>query len=92
MAKPDDRTPEMEKLTDDISYALYGRKRTDSIKGDICVICGGPADDFRDPLSRTEYTISGMCQACQDRTFGGEDEEDDYPVEYYSSFEDPHNS
>ena len=25
---------------------------------------------FRDLLSATEYTISGLCQTCQDKTFG----------------------
>ena len=29
---------------------------------------------FRDELSAREYYISGMCQACQDSVFGGEDE------------------
>lgn len=34
-----------------------------------CVICGGEASTFRDDLSRKEYTISGMCQDCQDKVF-----------------------
>ena len=25
--------------------------------------------DFKDELSKKEYTISGMCQKCQDQTF-----------------------
>ena len=37
-----------------------------------CAWCGstktGP-EDFVDDLSRREYTISRMCQVCQDRTF-----------------------
>jgi hypothetical protein len=49
----------------------------------ICATCGRPATPiwdrsdgtrdvflFRDELSAREYTISGMCQACQDATFG----------------------
>ena len=28
---------------------------------------------FRDEISRREHQISGMCQACQDKTFGGSD-------------------
>lgn len=28
-------------------------------------------EDFKDELSRKEYSISGMCQICQDQTFGG---------------------
>ncbi len=27
--------------------------------------------EFRDDLSKREFTISGMCQVCQDLTFGG---------------------
>jgi hypothetical protein len=30
----------------------------------------GP-NDFRDTLSRKEYFISGLCQQCQDKVFGG---------------------
>jgi hypothetical protein len=32
--------------------------------------------DFRTPLDRKEYSISGLCQTCQDAVFA-EDEEDD---------------
>ena len=31
-----------------------------------CKICGKPADHFRSPLSELEYSISAICQACQD--------------------------
>ena len=37
-----------------------------------CVFCKKEIkfSDFRDKLSRQEYEISGMCQACQDEMFG----------------------
>ena len=38
-----------------------------------CATCGNEHlthNDFRDLLSIEEYAISGMCQACQDKTFG----------------------
>lgn len=41
-----------------------------------CTICGneinaGPGPtEFRNKLSMTEYRISGMCQKCQDKTYG----------------------
>jgi len=39
-----------------------------------CVTCSGEATEFRDALSQKEYTISAMCQTCQDEVFGaGED-------------------
>ena len=36
-----------------------------------CVACKQPIkeEDFRDALSKKEYTISGMCQKCQDKVF-----------------------
>jgi hypothetical protein len=49
---------------------VFGVKRTESIKMKICVTCGAAALNFRDPLSLREYTISGMCQKCQDEAFG----------------------
>lgn len=39
-----------------------------------CPFCGVATseNDFRDELSRKEYLISGLCQECQDKMFGGE--------------------
>ena len=40
-----------------------------------CATCGEDvrAQQFRDRLSAREFEISGMCQACQDSVFGGDD-------------------
>lgn len=37
----------------------------------FCPFCGKPvsADSFRDELSRKEFSISGLCQECQDDFF-----------------------
>ena len=35
-----------------------------------CVICGKPVEFLRDQLSIQEFIISGLCQTCQDDTFG----------------------
>ena len=48
--------------------AVFGR--TARIEADECTTCGGPADAFRNARSEREYTISGMCQDCQDSVFG----------------------
>lgn len=67
-----DKTPEMEKALDDISLAFFGRGRRDG----VCVTCGSTKiapEDFRDMLSQKEYTISFMCQECQDSVFVEED-------------------
>lgn len=31
--------------------------------------CGQSVTEFKDELSRREYAISGLCQACQDKFF-----------------------
>ena len=31
--------------------------------------CGGPATTFTDKASEREYSISGLCQKCQDEIF-----------------------
>ncbi len=72
MAKPSDKSPEMEKAIDTVVKTLGFLPRRASIEGDICVTCGAkaPPESFRDALSVKEYSISGMCQRCQDGVFG----------------------
>jgi uncharacterized CHY-type Zn-finger protein len=60
---------------DALSEGIFRRSRSDSIINATCVICGGDASSFRDALSSKEFTISGMCQACQDSVFGVEEED-----------------
>ena len=35
----------------------------------FCIYCGSKIEVLRDQLSIQEFTISGMCQECQDRAF-----------------------
>ena len=37
-----------------------------------CPMCGLiiKEEDFKDSLSKKEYSISGQCQKCQDKVFG----------------------
>ena len=65
-----DKTPTIKDFLNDLSKNMYGRSTEDSIKTNICVICGTSAQEFKDELSRKEYNISGMCQQCQDEIFG----------------------
>ena len=67
---PTHKSPEIEKLLNTISNL----PRKSSIQQNLCAWCKKPALGFRDQLSRQEYRISGMCQVCQDSTFGGGDE------------------
>lgn len=55
--------------------SLFPNRRV-AIHADICAICSNAASEFKDDLSRREYRISGLCQACQDSVFGSDDGED----------------
>jgi len=50
---------------------LAGKSREIQIASNLCMLCPGNAKAFRDTLSAQEYTISGMCQICQDQIFNG---------------------
>ena len=67
------RSQAMTNFLDGMSQAMYGRSRSESIAQKICVICGQNAVVFNDELSEKEFTISGMCQKCQDSVFGEND-------------------
>lgn len=47
-------------------------KKAKLVEEGKCPECGKTIDpdDFRDALSRKEYSISGLCQQCQDKVFG----------------------
>ena len=60
----------MNDFLDGASQSMFGRTRTQSLSTATCVCCGGEATKFNDELSKKEYTISGMCQKCQDEIFG----------------------
>lgn len=68
MAKPTIKTTTIEQFLE----AFTGR--SSAIKSDRCVKspigCGGLAVEFDDELSRKEFTISGLCQKCQNDIFG----------------------
>ena len=49
---------------------LTGVSRVGAVAEASCVSCKGEASSFRDSLSQKEYSISGLCQSCQDNIFG----------------------
>ncbi|MCK9508569.1 MAG: hypothetical protein M0Q54_09025 [Pigmentiphaga sp.] len=59
----------IEQFLDEVSRDMFGRTRTTSIQNNTCVMCGKNAANFRDELSKKEFTISGICQKCQDEIF-----------------------
>ena len=68
--KPSEKSDGMVQFIDHMAKANFGRSRTSCVQNDLCVSCDEPAVSFRDELSRKEYTISGLCQTCQDGVFG----------------------
>ena len=73
-------TPKSEAI-DSLLTALTGRSRVQTIEDHKCMTCNKPAEHFRDSLSLKEYTISGMCQECQDSVFGIEDYDTDDDID-----------
>ena len=55
---------------EDALKAITGKDRKQSINSKICNWCDAPVGEFKDALSAKEYTISGMCQGCQDSVVG----------------------
>ena len=54
---------------------MMGKDRRKTIQLGECMTCSCKditISSFRDELSVKEYTISGMCQECQDKVFGSE--------------------
>ena len=68
MAEPTVKSVEIENLLQALNPGKRSRK--ESIEQNICTWCGEPANKFSDELSQKEYSISGFCQKCQDKTFG----------------------
>ena len=66
--KPTKKSEAMEKFIDSLAPNPKGRRG--SIESNTCSFCKGDASNFKDELSKKEYTISGLCQECQDKTFG----------------------
>ena len=70
--------------------SIFGVDRVKTISGGTCVSCDAEdiiASSFDDDLSRKEYSISGMCQSCQNDIFGEGDEEPEDEPEGFDDFE-----
>ena len=55
---------------DQFILKLTGKNRVDTIARDLCMTCSDPDTEFRNAKCLREFTISGMCQRCQDEVFG----------------------
>lgn len=68
--KPSEKSAAMNRALNQLSTDLFGREREQFIQDECCVVCGEAIGRFRNNISLKEYQISGMCQVCQDKTFG----------------------
>ena len=68
------KSPDMIKYLDKLIIETFGRSLSTCYKEKICLVCGGPANSFRDKLSRKEWEISGLCEKCQDEIFKGDNQ------------------
>ncbi len=59
----------LKKLQQERARSFKGRTKEESLHTGKCVTCDEPDLNFVDALSSKEYTISGMCQTCQDKVF-----------------------
>jgi hypothetical protein len=67
--------PEPTKKSESVDRVLkhiWGKDRVETIRAGHCMMCNNEfiSENFRDELSEKEYTISGLCQECQDEIFG----------------------
>ena len=62
----------IQNFIDKFAEKSFGRSQTEAKEKKICVFCSEEIkmEDFKDQLSIKEYGISGLCQKCQDDTFG----------------------
>ena len=70
MAEATIKDPSIDKML----TSVFGMDRIGSISNNKCVSCKGDAVEFTNTKSQKEYSISGLCQSCQDQVFGVSDE------------------
>ena len=60
------------KVNQEIMKKMGFEKEVNAVIKKQCPFCGKPVklEDFTDRLSKREFQISGICQKCQDKTFG----------------------
>ena len=56
-------------LQEVFSRPTYGADYTRAKARQACILCGRPAETFRNLAAKLEYGVSALCQECQDRCF-----------------------
>jgi hypothetical protein len=73
-----ERSNQMQKDLDSLCRAVFGVSNSEATSQSICVRCKktvDPATEFNDEVSAREFTITSLCQGCQDVIFTDPDEE-----------------
>ena len=61
----------MNESTKDLLKAVGFFKEVENVEKGVCAFCGSnkvKPEDFKDALSLKEFSISNLCQQCQDST------------------------
>ena len=62
-------TEKLQHLLDFFSCSAYKANYAAAKSTSTCIMCGNPAKNFRNASTRLEYSISALCQNCQDEFF-----------------------
>ena len=62
-------TPKSAEIEAFLTSLLGGVSRVGAVAESSCVYCLCMVGEFKDARSEKEYTISGMCQECQNKEF-----------------------
>jgi len=54
-----------------LGEADYEKNYTDAKARSACIICGRRARNFRSAAAKLEYSVSALCQKCQDEYLNG---------------------
>ena len=67
-----ERSKELQSFLDKFTKKAFGMSQTEAKEKNVCPFCHKPInmEDFKDQLSIKEFRMSGLCQKCQDDTFG----------------------
>lgn len=63
-----EKLPGIEKLL----FSVMKKERVECIHENKCIACNNSITGFKDETSKKEFTISALCQHCQDEVFGGQ--------------------
>lgn len=79
--KGEEKHQDIQNLLNDLAKHITGKDPSEG----FCATCGSDKikpEDFKDDMSRRDFTIGGMCQACQDSVFESPEDYEEDPEDY----------